>query len=54
MTLLYNILAGTSNQLSDKNEGYDNITVARHLGLPDLEMLQFVHSQITPGKNLFL
>lgn len=32
--------------------GYENITVARHLGLPDLEMLQFVHSQITPGRLL--
>lgn len=54
MTLLYNISAGTSNQLNDKDEGYENITVARHLGLPDLEMLQFVHSQITPGKKPFL
>ena len=43
-------LSGTSNQLNDKEEGYENITVARHLGLPDLEMLQFVHNQITPGK----
>ncbi|XP_073251486.1 X-ray repair cross-complementing protein 5-like isoform X2 [Porites lutea] len=41
---------GTSNSLNDKMKaGYENITVARHLGLPDLEMLQFIHSQITPG-----
>jgi len=46
-------LLGTSNGLNDKMEaGYENITVARHLGLPDLEMLQFVHSQITPGRLL--
>ncbi|XP_015762651.1 PREDICTED: X-ray repair cross-complementing protein 5-like [Acropora digitifera] len=40
---------GTCNRLNDSEGGYENITVARHLGLPDLEMLQFVHSQITPG-----
>lgn len=40
---------GTSNQLNEQGGGYENITVARHLGLPDLEMLQFVHNQITPG-----
>lgn len=48
-------LKGTCNRLNDSEGGYENITVARHLGLPDLEMLQFVHSQITPGKiKLFL
>lgn len=44
------LLTGTSNQLNEQGGGYENITVARHLGLPDLEMLQFVHNQITPGK----
>ncbi|KAL9961622.1 hypothetical protein ACROYT_G030604 [Oculina patagonica] len=40
---------GTSNHLNDNDEGYENITVARNLGLPDLELLRFVHEQITPG-----
>ncbi|XP_068705465.1 X-ray repair cross-complementing protein 5-like [Montipora foliosa] len=39
----------TSNRLNDKEGGYENISVVRHLALPDLEMLRFVHSQITPG-----
>lgn len=51
--LSFFILLGTSNGLNDKMKaGYENITVARHLGMPDLEMLQFVHSQITPGRLL--
>ena len=41
--------AGTSSHLNDNDEGYENITVARNLGLPDLELLRFVHEQITPG-----
>ena len=45
-------LIATSNRLNDNDEGYGNITVARHLSLPDLEMLQFVHNQITPGKQI--
>ena len=50
---LFCCIVGTSNRLNDKMKaGYENITVARHLGLPDLEMLQFVHSQITPGRLL--
>ncbi|KAJ7388679.1 X-ray repair cross-complementing protein 5 [Desmophyllum pertusum] len=41
---------GTSNHLNgEHHEGYENITVARGLSLPDLELLRFVHEQITPG-----
>lgn len=50
LPLVVLFLIGTCNRLNDSEGGYENITVARHLGLPDLEMLQFVHSQITPGK----
>nr|XP_058950192.1 X-ray repair cross-complementing protein 5-like [Pocillopora verrucosa] len=40
---------GTSNQLNESDGEYENITVARRLGLPDLELLRFIHDQITPG-----
>lgn len=46
--------AGTSNHLNDNDEGYENITVARNLGLPDLELLRFVHEQITPGSVFYV
>lgn len=51
--LFFVFFLGTSNHLNDNDEGYDNITVARNLGLPDLELLRFVHEQITPG-SVFL
>ena len=41
---------GTSNHLNDNSKGYENITVAHNLGLPDLKLLRFVHEQITPGE----
>lgn len=44
------LFTGTSNQLNENDGEYENITVARRLGLPDLELLRFIHDQIAPGK----
>ena len=46
----YYLFTGTSNQLNENDGEYENITVARRLGLPDLELLRFIHDQIAPGK----
>ena len=43
------MFTGTSNDLNENDGGYENITVASGLSLPDLELLRFIHDQITPG-----
>ena len=40
----------TKNQLADDSQ-YQNITVHRHLMLPDFDLLEEVHSQIHPGSQ---
>jgi len=43
---------GTSNNLNEQaGEGYEHITVAKDLGVMDLELLKFVNNQIAPGNR---
>ena len=50
----YNLISlpGTANTVNERDGGYEHITVARELGPPDLELLQFIHGEITPGMCL--
>jgi len=50
VVLQYVLYSGTDNPLHEEYGGYDNVTVARDLGLPDLELLRFIHNNITPGQ----
>lgn len=40
---------GTENSLAESEGGYENITVARPMGVCDLDFLHFIHSSIQPG-----
>lgn len=40
---------GTDNSLADTQGGYENITVARSMGVCDLDFLHFIHNSIQPG-----
>ena len=40
---------GTENSLAESEGGYENITVARPMGVCDLDFLHFIHNSIQPG-----
>ncbi|CAM4600033.1 unnamed protein product [Leuciscus chuanchicus] len=40
---------GTKNPLAKDGGGYENITVHRHLMMPDFELLQEIESELQPG-----
>ena len=42
-------MLGTDNSLADTQGGYENITVARPMGVCDLDFLHFIHNSIQPG-----
>lgn len=43
---------GTSNKLhDDAGEGYEHVTVAKEMGVMDLELLKFVNNQIVAGNS---
>ena len=42
-------LTGTENDLAESEGGYENITVARPMGVCDLDFLHFIHNSIQPG-----
>ncbi|XP_065898118.1 X-ray repair cross-complementing protein 5-like [Dysidea avara] len=41
--------SGTDNSLADTEGGYENITVARPMGVCDLDFLHYIHNSIQPG-----
>jgi hypothetical protein len=47
----YSIFLGTANHLNEAHGGYENITVAKEIGPPDIELLRFLHDNITPGRT---
>ena len=46
----YQSILETENDLADGFDGYKNITVVRQFGIPDQELLQYVHDGIIPGR----
>ena len=46
----YQSILETENDLADGFDGYKNIKVVRQFGVPDQELLQYVHDRIIPGR----